>query len=141
MYREHAGPPPPDPYEPGRQNARNCGLMQLGTVAMAVISMGGACVQLGPMRLPPNLPLDPADVSAFKHGAILGLIVYLVVMALWATLNYVGLNKRSKLAYVSSIGFGVVSILSCFSTLFGAMLLYLLFKREMKGYFDARPTQ
>ena len=140
MYRENVGPPPPDPYEPGRQNARNCGLTQLGLAAMNLLSLGGLSVQMGTMKLPPELHLDPAGVSAFRHGIVYGLMGYVLVMATWAALNYWGLNRRSKLAYVSSIGFAFVSIFSCFSALFGGALLYLLFKREMKGYFDARPS-
>jgi hypothetical protein len=140
MYREHAGPPPPDPYEAGRQNARNCGLMQLGTAAMNVLTLGGIVLRLPTMKLPPNLHLDPADVSAFTHTALLSVVIYMVVMGVWAAINFWGLQRRSKLAYVSSFGFGLVSIFSCLPALFGVVLIVLLLKREMKGYFGPRPT-
>jgi hypothetical protein len=140
MYREHAGPGLPDPYEAGRQNARNCGLIQLGTAGMNVLTFGGILLRMGSYKLPPNLQIDPAEVSAFKHTALLVIVVYMVVMGAWAGINFWGLQKRSKLAYVSSFAFGIASILSCFSALFGGVLLFHLFKREMKGYFGDRPT-
>ena len=114
--------------------------MQLGTVGMNALSLAGLCVRMGTAKLPPGLAFDPADVSAFKHTALLIVIGYLLVMGGWATLNYWGLHRRSKIAYVSSIAFAVTCILSCLSSLFGGVLIYLLFKREMKGYFDERPT-
>lgn len=140
MYRQHAGPPPPDPYEAGRQNARNCGYMQLGIAGMNVLTLAGICVQLGGSKLPAQLGWDPVEVSAFKSSALVGVVVYLVVTGLWAGLNAWGLGKRSKVAYASSIGFAIAMILSCFPMMFGAGLLFLLFKREMKGYFGPRPT-
>jgi hypothetical protein len=140
MYREHAGPPPPDPYEPARQNALNCGYMQLGMAATNVITLASLCLQLGPSRLPIQLGLDPSEVSAAKTSALVAAVLYVLVMAAWAGLNFVGLKKRLKVAYVSSIAFAIATVLSCFPLIFGVVLLLLLFKREMKGYFDARPA-
>lgn len=138
MYREHAGPPPPDAYEPARQNARNCGYVQLGIVAMTAFTLATTGLQLSGSTLPAQLGVDPSDVSAAKGWALLGAAAYIVILGAWGGLNCWGLLRRSKLAYVSSIGFAIVTILSCFSAVFGAGLLFLLFKREMKGYFDAR---
>lgn len=112
--------------------------MQLGIAAMNTLTLAGLTLQLGGSRLPVQLGLDPAEVSEAKGVALVGVILYVVVMAAWAGLNYWGLNKRSKIAYASSVGFALVTILSCFPWIFGAGLVFLLFKREMKGYFDTR---
>ena len=105
---------------------------------MNVLTLTTLWLQMSRSTLPAQLRLDPSDVSDFKTWALLGTVGYVLFMTAWAGLNYWGLVRRSKVAYVSSIGFAIATILSCFPAMFGAGLLFILFKREMKGYFDAR---
>jgi len=133
MYREHAGPPPPDPYEPARQNARTCGYMQLGIAAVNTFTIVMVSLQLAPQKLLHGL----SDET--KTTILLAAVGYLLFTGAWAGINAFGLSRRSKLAHWSSVGFAIFTIFSCFSWVFGAGLLFLLFKKEMKGYYDARP--
>lgn len=134
MYREHAGPPPPDPYAAARKNAQSCAYMQLGVVAVNTITIVLVTLQLGPQKFLQHL----SDET--KTAMLLGAVGYVLFTAAWAGLNAFGLLRRSKLAHWSSVAFGIFTIFSCFSWMFGAGLIFLLFKKEMKGYYDARPT-
>lgn len=133
MYRAHAGPPPPDPYEPARQNARSCGYIQLGTVGMNTLTLVLLAVQQGP-TLFPHLSGDT------KAMVLFGAIAYVLFAGAWAAINAFGLFRRSKLAHWSSVGFAIFTIVTCVGFAFGLGLLFLLFKPEMKGYYDARPS-
>ncbi len=106
--------------------------MQLGSVAMTAFTVGLFALQMnteGTFRF---------FSSETKHTLVLYGVLYVLVGAVWAGLNAWGLRRRVRLAHWSSYVFAAAQILTCFGTVFGAGLFFLLSKREMRGYYDAR---
>ena len=134
MYRENVGPKPPDPWAAADQNAKTMGWVQLGAIGMQAFSLVLVVMQLGPGK---QLAFMSGDT---KLTVLLSLVGYLVAMGAWAALNAWGLRKRSRIAHWSSFVFAISQILVCFGWVFGVGLLFLLFKKEMQGYYDERPT-
>jgi hypothetical protein len=134
MYRENVGPKPPDPWASAEQNAKTMGWIQIGSVGLQAFSLLLMLMQFGP-----GMQLAFMSGEA-KLWTLLGIVGYLAFMGAWAGLNAWGLRKRSKIAHWSTFVFAVSQILCCFGWVFGAGLMFLLFKREMKGYYDVRPT-
>jgi len=98
-------------------------------IALSVLLAG---LQLAPSK---NLAFMATET---KSTILLCAIGYVVVIGAWAALNAWGLRRRSRLAHWSSCAFAVVQIASCFGWVFGVGLFFLLFKKEMKGHYDAR---
>lgn len=132
MYREHAGPSAPSPWAAADQNAKTIGWIQIGCVGMQLFSLLIVVLQFGAGK-----QLSFMDVET-KATILLVSFATLVAMGAWAALNAWGMRRRSRLAHVSSILFAIAQILTCFGWVFGAGLLVLLFKKEMKGYYDKR---
>ena len=132
MYRQHAGPPPPDPFAAGEKNARACGYLQLGSVGMTALSVTLFVLQV---RTSPGFAFVSADT---RDSLLLYALGYVLVAGLWAAINAWGLSRRSRLAHYSSFVFGIAQLFTCFGTMFGIGLIFLLSKPEMKGYYDAR---
>lgn len=132
MYRENVGPKPPDPWAAADQNAKTMGWVQIGAIGLQAFSFVLMVIQLGP-----NKHFGSGET---KLTILLGLVCYLVVMGGWGALNAFGLRKRSRIAHWSSFVFALTQIVSCFGTVFGIGLMFLLFKKEMQGYYDERPT-
>lgn len=133
MYRQHAGPPPPDPFEAADNNAKACGHVQLGAVGMSALSVGLVAMQM--VTKGGSWEFLSTDT---KHTIITYGAYWIVAGGIWAGLNAWGLRRRVRLAHYSSYLFAVAMLLSCFGTVFGAGLFFLLGKKEMKGYYDAR---
>ncbi|AKU99284.1 hypothetical protein AKJ09_05948 [Labilithrix luteola] len=138
MYREHAGPPPPDPLEKARQNARTCGLIQLGTAVTTLVTLSSLALQLATSTVPRRMGIDPVVYAEFKTTALLVGLAWSAVQGAWAGINHWGLQRRSKAAFVSSVLFALTNVFTCFTSIFGGILLYFLFRREMKDWFASR---
>lgn len=134
MYRENVGPKPPDPWAAADQNAKTMGWVQLGSVGMESLSLILLVIQFAPGK---QLPFMSSDM---KLTILLSMVGYIVFLGAWAGLNAWGLRKRSKIAHWSSFLFALCQIVLCFGAVFGFGLMFLLFKREMKGYYDERPS-
>ncbi len=137
-------PAPPDPQEEARKNARNCGYLQLfmaGLNAVNALAIFTTFLRIGRSAALPQLDIDPSQVAAYQMQFLYVALPYVIVMGAWAGLNHLLLRKRSKLALYSSIGYAVASLATCFSVIMVGGIFYLLFRKEMKGYFDAPASQ
>jgi uncharacterized BrkB/YihY/UPF0761 family membrane protein len=136
MYRQNAAPPPPDPREIARQQVKNCATMQLAIVGLAAINVAFIAMSLWFSKLPDTLRiLFDVQRDAWGHTLLI-VLAALLGFAAWAGVNAWGLGKRSKVARWSSIGFSVAMCTTCIATPFGAFLLFMLLKRDVKSYFD-----
>ena len=131
---------PPDPLEDARKTARSCGYVQLfmaGLNAVNALAIFTTFMRIGRSAALPQLDIDPTQVAEWRMQFLYVALPYVVVMGAWAGLNHVLLGKRSKVALYSSIGYAIASLATCFSFIMVIGVFYLLFKKEMKGYFDA----
>ncbi len=135
MYREHAGPPPPDPLDAVRQTVKNCGYLQIGVGVTNVVTMLIVFLRVGFTKIPGGLGVSSSDVAEWRLIAIIAAVTYCLVFLGWGGLNAWGLGRRSKVARWSSIAFAIASITTCCSWMFGAVLLMFLFKSDVKAYF------
>lgn len=142
-YRNPAPADMPDMLEEARKNARHCGYLQLfmaGLNAVNALTIFTTFMRIGRSPALQQLDIDPGQVAELRMQVLYFMGPYVVVMAAWAGLNHVLLGKRSKAALYSSIAYAVASLFSCFSIIMVIVLFVLLFKKEMKGYFDGAPA-
>ena len=129
--------------EEARKNARHCGYLQLfiaGLNAVNLLTIFTTFMRIGRSPLLSQLDIDPTQIADMRMQVLYFMGPYVIVMGAWAGLNHVLLGKRSKIALYSSVAFAVASLLSCFSIIMVVVLFVLLFKKEMKGYFDPAPA-
>ncbi len=135
---------PPDPQDEARKNARNCGFLQLfmaGLNAVNALAIFTTFMRIGRSAALPELDIDPAQIEHYRTQFLYVALPYVIVMGAWAGLNHMLLGKRSKVALYSSIAYAVASLASCFSVIMVGGIFYLLFRKEMKGYFDKPSPQ
>ena len=136
MYRENVAPAAPVPPDAAQQAVKNCAMIQLGVVALNVITLLPAILRFGFYKGPANARGADEMIHQWGTGMLLGVLAYVVVFGAWGALNAWGLCKRSKVARWSSIAFAGATIGTCCAAPIGGFLLYLLFRKDVKGYFD-----
>jgi hypothetical protein len=134
MYRENVAAPPPVPPDATQQAVKNVAMIQLGIVALNVITLLPVVLRFG-FYQSPNNPLNEM-MREWGAGMLVGVLVYVVIFGAWGGLNAWGLGKRSKVARYSSIVFSAATIATCCAAPIGGFLLYLLLRKDVKGYFD-----
>lgn len=140
MYRENAPPPPPDPRIAAEQAVKNCAQLQLAIAAMNLVSAVLLIPTFLSYKLPEPFHVDAGLQQQVRSYAFAGAFVYVAIFAVWGAVNAWGLKKRSKLARISSLGFALAIVMTCCAAPFGGFLLYLLFRRDVKEYFDSPPA-
>lgn len=135
MYRENVAPPAPVPADAARQAVKNCAMIQLGVVALNVVSLLPLVLRLW-FAKPTHGPSEVVFREEWGLGFLLAVVGYIVVFGAWGGLNAWGLGKRSKVARYSSIGFAAATIATCCASPVGGFLLYYLLRKDVKGYFD-----
>jgi hypothetical protein len=139
-YRNNAAPPPPDPLEEARKNARHIGYLQLFMAvlnAVNVLTIFTTFMRIGRSPALEQLEIDPAQIADIRMQFLYVTGPYVLLMLAWAGLNYMLLGKRGKAAFYSSILYAIASLASCFGIVMVIVLFVLLFKKEMKDYFTA----
>ncbi|MDB4938490.1 MAG: hypothetical protein JWP87_5462 [Labilithrix sp.] len=136
MYRENVAPPPPVPQDAARQAVKSCAQMQIGVAVLHVISLVLLVARFGFYKPPSGLNVSTDLITEWRMTALVAGIAYVVVFAAWAAVNAWGLGKRSKAARWSSIGFAAATMATCCAWPFGGFLLYMLLRRDVKGYFE-----
>lgn len=135
MYRENVAPPAPVPADAAKQAVKNCAMIQLGVVALNVVSLLPVVLRFGFMK-PGHSGAPEGMFREWGLGLLLGVVAYVVVFGAWGGLNAWGLGKRSKVARYSSIMFAAATIATCCASPIGGFLLYYLLRKDVKGYFD-----
>ncbi len=136
----YVAPALPAPMDEARKNARNCGFLQLfmaGLNAVNALAIFTTFMRIGRSPALSQLDIDPSQVAEWRMQFLYVALPYTIVMGAWAGLNHLLLGKRSKLAVYSSIAYAVASLATCFSFIMVGGVFFLLFRKEMKGYFDA----
>jgi hypothetical protein len=136
MYRENVAPPVVVPPDAAQQAVKNCAMIQLGVVGLNVVSLLPVALRFSVYKSPGGATAADDLLHQWSTGMLLGLVGYVIVFGAWGGLNAWGLGKRSKVARWSSIGFAAATIATCCASPIGGFLLYLLLRRDVKGYFD-----
>jgi len=134
MYRENVAPPAPVPPDAAQQAVKNCAMIQLGVVALNVVSLLPVVLRFAYTKSPNHLA--EGMLREWGLGLLLGIVGYVLVFGAWGGLNAWGLGKRSKVARYSSIMFAAATIATCCASPIGGFLLYMLLRKDVKGYFD-----
>lgn len=136
MYRQNVAPPQATPIDVTRQAVKSCAHIQIGVAVMNAIGLTMLTVQFFFYKLPPAFNVPPETVHEWRLTGMLVGVGYVLVFGAWGLLNAWALGKRSKAARWSSLAFAAGSIMSCYAWPFGAFLLYMLLRRDVKAYFD-----
>jgi hypothetical protein len=136
MYRQNVAPPPPDPRDAARQAVKNCAHIQIGVAVMHVVTLVLLILQFSFYKPPANLNISADLIGEWRLTAVLVGIGYVTIFGAWGALNAWGLGKRSKAARWSSIGFAAATMATCCAWPFGGFLLYMLLRRDVKGFFE-----
>jgi hypothetical protein len=135
MYRENVAAPLPVPADATKQAVKNVAMIQLGIVALNFITLLPVVLRLGFTKAP-SAGMPNELFREWSTGMVLGVLAYVVIFGAWGGLNAWGLGKRSKVARWSSILFSAATIATCCAAPVGGFLLYMLLRKDVKGYFD-----